>query len=220
MESSFLEGQHGGLLGVASRSFGEHVDALLLVLDLASGTLHSFASVLGVLAIDEDGAAEGHEPAEERNALESGLGGYTAVLGEHGTEHEDIKLGLVVANEDSRARTSKDIVGIFDDEVDAGGEAHNIVEGASGSPLGDLSLTDTCENDGGEDSVEGDNDKGDVGGERASHEGRLGEDEGQHEEADGEDKVSCKEVDEVLGEKVHGLVLLLSWIGRAGARGR
>lgn len=220
MESSLLERQQSRLLGVASRSFGEHVDALLLVLDLAGGTLHSFAGVLRVLAIDEDGAAEGHEPAEERQALESRLGGHTAVLGEHGTEHEDVELGLVVANEDGGARRSKDIVGVVDDEVDAGGEAHDIVEGASGGPLGDLSLTDTCESNRGENSVEGDNEKGDVGGERASHEGSLGEDEGQHEEADGEDKVSCKEVDEVLGEKVHGLVLLLSWIGRAGARGR
>lgn len=121
----------------------------------------------------------------------------------------------MVANEDSGARRSQDIVGIFDDEVDAGGEAHNIVEGASGGPLGDLSLTDACENNRGEDSVEGDNEKGDVGGERAGHEGRLGEDEGQHEEADGENKVSSQEVDEVLGEKVHGLVLFVI-LDRAG----
>lgn len=85
MESSLLERQQRRLFGVASRSFGEHVDALLLVLDLAGSTLHSFASVLRVLAIDEDGAAEGHEPAEERHALESRLGGHTAVLGKHGT---------------------------------------------------------------------------------------------------------------------------------------
>ena len=46
VESTLLERQQGGILGVAARSLGEHVDALSLVLDLLRGTLHGGSGVL------------------------------------------------------------------------------------------------------------------------------------------------------------------------------
>ena len=65
VERALLEGQHLGLLGVAPGSLGEHVDALLLLLDLVGGAGHSGARVGLASTIDEDGARERHEPAEE-----------------------------------------------------------------------------------------------------------------------------------------------------------
>lgn len=63
VESTLLERQQHRFLCVATRALGEHVDALAFRLDLVGGAVHGGASALTVLAIDEDCAAEGHEPA-------------------------------------------------------------------------------------------------------------------------------------------------------------
>lgn len=46
MESTLLERQKRGLLGVAPGALGEHVDALLLGLNLLGGPLHGLTGVL------------------------------------------------------------------------------------------------------------------------------------------------------------------------------
>lgn len=83
VERALLEGQQLGLLGVAPGSLGEHVNALLLLLDLVGGAGHSGARVGLASAIDEDGTGQGHEPAEEGGLAQRALGRHGAVLGEH-----------------------------------------------------------------------------------------------------------------------------------------
>ncbi|KAI6767037.1 hypothetical protein HG531_011397 [Fusarium graminearum] len=161
MESALLERQQHGLLGVASSTLGEHVDALSLGLDLAGGALHS---ITGILA--------------KGDLLERSLGGNTAVLGEHSSQHENVELGLVVADKDSRARGSEDIVRVLNDKLNAGGVEHEVVKGATDSPLRDALLADEGEEDGGKDTVGGDDEERDVGGETAGGKGSLGNDEG------------------------------------------
>lgn len=217
MESALLERQKDGILGVASGAFGEHVDALALGLDFLGGALHGGASILGVCAVDEDGAAEGHEPAEEGHMLKLCLCCDGAVFGEHGAEHQDVEFGLVVSNEDCGARGAEDIVLVLDDKVDAGGEAHDDVERASGGPLGNLALATEGEDNGSKDAIDGDDKEREVGGERAGDKGRLGEDGGQHEEGRGDDDVTDEELDEVVEEEDH---FMAGWGGRKRNRKR
>lgn len=211
VEGALLKRQQDGILGIASSAFGEHVDALFLGLDLLGGALHGGAGILGVCAVNEDGAAERHEPAEEGDMLELSLCRDGAVLGEHGAEHQDIELGLVVSNEDGGAGGAEDVVGVLDDKVDAGSEAHDDVECASRGPLGNLALAADGEDNGGEDAIEGDEEEREVGGERAANKSRLGEDGGQHEEGRGDDDVSDEEPGEVVEEEVHFMVLGWWW---------
>lgn len=203
VEGALLEGQQHGVLGVAARALGEHVDALLPGLDLLGGAGHGLPGVLGVLAVDEDGAAEAHEPAEEGDVLEVRLGGDAAPLGEHGAEHEDVKLGLVVADEDGGPGGGEDLVRVLDLEDDARGQAHDVVEGASGCPLRDALLADEGEEDGGEDAEDGADEERDVGGEGAGHEAGLGNGEGRHVEEEGDGDVAHEEVDEVADQGRH-----------------
>ncbi len=67
------------------------------------GAREGLTGGLAVGAVDEDGAGEGHEPAQDRNALEGGFGGDGAVRGEDVGEEEDVEFGLVVADDDARA---------------------------------------------------------------------------------------------------------------------
>lgn len=203
IEGAFLEGQKNGVLCVAASALGKHEDALALGLDLMGSTLHGVASVLAVLAIDEDGPAQGHEQAEERYTLERSLCGDTAVLGEHGAQRKDVELGLVIADEDGRASSAQHILRILGVEVDARGEAHNQTEDPPCGPLSILLLADEGEEEGEPGAEDGGTEQTDVGGERAGGEARLGHDEGQHVERDGEQTVAREELGDVAENVVH-----------------
>lgn len=174
VEGALLEGQQHGLLGIAPCALGEHVHALLPVLHLVGGALHGVAGILGVLAVDEDGAAQRHEPAQERRLLQGGLGRHAAVLGEHAPQHEHVQLRLVVADEDGGADGLQGAVGVNDLEGDAGGGGHHVLEGAAGGPLRDAAVADDAQGDGGEGAIEGGGDEGDVGCQAAGDEAGLG----------------------------------------------
>lgn len=204
MECALLEGQQDGILCVASGALREHVHALLPLTDLVGRARHGFPRVLCVLAVDEDGATEGHEPAQDGSLLEGGLGGDAAVLGEHGAQHENIELGLVVADEDGRARVAKNVLRVVELEGHSGGECHEVVEGSGGGPLRDARVADDAQEDGGEDAVECGYDEGYVGSEDAGAEGGLGNDEGQHVEGDDEGGITLQEGEDVAQESRHG----------------
>lgn len=200
MESTLLERQQHGLLGVASSTLWEHINALSLGLDLGGGALHSLAGILAVFAIDKDRAAQGHEPAEEGHLLEGSLCGDTAVLGEHCTEHENIKLGLVVPNENSWSRGAKDIVRVFNDKLNTSGVEHEIPKRATDGPLRDLLLADDGEKDGGENTVGSDDEKSYIRCEATGGEGGFRYDEGHGVEEDDEGGIAEDEVGEDAGE--------------------
>lgn len=218
MESTLLERKQHGLLGVTSSTLWEHVDALSLGLDLGGGALHSLTGILAVLAIDKDGAAQGHEPAEEGHLLEGSLCGYTAVLGEHCTEHENIELGLVVPNENSWSRGAKDIVRVFNDKLNASGVEHEIAKGAANGPLRDLLLADDGEKNRCENTIGGDDEKGYIRCEATGGEGGLRYDEGHGVEEDDESGVAEDEVSEDAGEGHDGRVNYLYLEGEEGCR--
>lgn len=203
VESALFEGQQHRLLCVASCALGEHVDALALSLDLVGRAVHGRASALAVLAIDEDGAAEAHEPSQKGHALQLSLCRDTAVFGENGAQHEDVQLGLVVSNEDCGAGRAEDVVRVFDDELDTGAVAHGKVKGAGACPLRNLALADEGEHNGGDDTVEGADEERDIGGEDTGHEAGLGDDEGRHIEGDRQGGVAEEEFDEVVEEEDH-----------------
>lgn len=205
VESTLLEGQQHRLLGVTAGALREHVDALAARLDLVGGAGHGRASVLAVLAVDEDGTAQAHEPAQERHALQLGLCGDAAVLGEDGAQHEHVQLGLVVADEDGGAGRAEDVFRVFNHELDARGVAHGVVKGTGDGPLRNLALADEGEQDGGQDAVEGAGDERDVGGEGAGDEAGLGHDKGRHVEGEREGGVAEEEFGEVIEEEGHSL---------------
>lgn len=205
VEGALLVGQQRGLLGVAAGALGEHVDALALGLDLGGGAVHGGAGVFAVLAVDEDCAAEAHEPAEEGHLLELGLCRDAAVLGEDGAQHEHVELGLVVADEDGGPGGVEDVVRVVNDELDARGQLHGVVEGSRDGPLRNLLLAQDGQDDGGDDAVERAGDERHVGGQDAGHEGRLGDDKGQHVEGDCQGCVADEELGDEAKEEDHGL---------------
>lgn len=135
MKSALFERQKHGLLCVASRSLGEHENALALRLNSLGGTAHRRPSILAIGAVNEDGAAETHEPAEKGVAAQLTLGGHAAVLREHTAQHQHIELCLVVGNKDSRTRRAQDILGIINLKREARQQRHSVLEGASCGPL-------------------------------------------------------------------------------------
>jgi len=146
MESALLERQKLRLFAVAPGTLGEHVYTLLLIPNLGGGTAHGLPGILGVLAIDEDAAAQPHEPAQKGNILERGLGGDAAPFREDGPEHENVEFGLVVSDEDGGADGVEIVLGVFDREADTGAELHKQLEAAADCPLRHTAIPDEGEN--------------------------------------------------------------------------
>ena len=142
MEGAFLEGKQVGLGRVAPGSLGEHIDTLLVKLDLGRGTGHGLSGVAGVLAVDEDSAREAHEPSEKWYIHQGALGRDGAVLGEDGTEHQGVELGLVVANDDGRPDRVEVAVGVLDGKENASKEQHDPFQGTAGNILCASSMAD------------------------------------------------------------------------------
>lgn len=129
--------------------------------------------------------------------LEVRLRGDAAVLGEHGAEHEDVELRLVVSDEDGGAGGAEDVAGVVNLEDDARGQVHEVLEGTGGDPLRDLLVAGEGEGGRGGGAEEGAGDEGDVGGEDAGDEAGAGHGEREGVEEDGEGEVAHEELDEV-----------------------
>ncbi|RFU34949.1 hypothetical protein B7463_g1387, partial [Scytalidium lignicola] len=164
MEGPLLEGQQHRLIRITPRALREHVDALIVLLHLLSSTSHRASSTGAIRTIDEDGARKAHEPAQKRRALQRLLRRDAAVLGEDPSQHENVELGLVVADEDGRARRVEVVIGVLDGEGHSRGEPHDVLEAARGRPLRDARIADDAQDDRGDDSVAGADDEGGVGG--------------------------------------------------------
>jgi hypothetical protein len=201
VETALLEGHDADVLGVGSGSLGEHEDALALAsvaaldgLDGAAEGLHGLGSVLSV---QEDGAGQRHELAQQRVPLEGLFGGDGAVLGEDATEHQNVHFVLVVGNQNAwSGQVFGDVVnglgGVGD--LDLGGiqtggsghlpasqldadtqeDAHRVVEGSGNGPLGQALLADGGENGGRQHAVGGTGGKDDHGDGGADVEDELG----------------------------------------------
>lgn len=135
MERPLLEGAQLRPLGIAPRPLRENEDALLKRVHLLRRALERLERALGVPAVDEDSAGERHEPAQERHPLEALLRRDGAPGREDAAEKEDVELGLVVANDDERTGGEEVLFAGEDDEFDAGGPAHGVVEGAGSEVL-------------------------------------------------------------------------------------
>lgn len=144
MERALLERQQLRSIRVAARALGEDEDTLAMVAHLIGSTIESLDGRFAVGTINEDGAREGHEPAEEGNMFEGLLGRDAAVRREDVAEHEHIQFGLVVSNEDGGPGVQ--VFSAFDNvEAHAGGVAHNPLETARGGPLGDAAVASDTE---------------------------------------------------------------------------
>lgn len=163
MKRPLLKLQQLRPLRITPRPLGKNKHALPLPTHLPRRPLESRARRSAIRAIDEDGAGEGHEPAEEGHGAEGGLGGDGAVRGEDGGDEQDVELGLVVGDEDGGAGGEVFAAG-EDGEGDAGGQAHGVVEGAGGGVLRDAVVVEQAEGEGGEDAVGGAEEEGEVGG--------------------------------------------------------
>ena len=204
VERSLLERPHLGALGITPRAFREDEDALPLLPHLRGGLVERRVRGGGVGAVDEDGARERHEPAEEGHEAQGALGRHAAVGGEDGAEEEDVEFGLVVPDQHARSRV--EVLPARDDfEMDPRRPGHGVVEGAGDRPLADAVLADETEGEGGEDAVCGAEDEAAVGGEEAGVEGCGGVDGevGEGEEGAGEAEVEGEEAEEDEEECVH-----------------
>lgn len=180
MKGALLEGQQVRLIEISPRALGKNEDALTIPAHFLRRAVKGRHGRRPIRTIDEDGAGQGHEPAEKGDALQRLLGRDAAVGREDGGEQEDVELGLVVGDEDGRA--GGEVVVAFDLEVDAGRQAHEPFEAAACGPLRDAAVAEEPEDDGGEDAVGGAEEEREVGGEAAGVEGGAGELEGEGEE--------------------------------------
>lgn len=150
----------------------------------------------GIGAIDEDGAAERHEPAEKGHEAEGAFGGDAAVGGKDGAEEEDVEFGLVVPYQHAGSRGQVFLAG-DDFEMDARGPGHGVVESAGDDPLADAVFADETEGQGGKDAVGGAEEEAAVGGEKAGVEGGGGDGEvGEGEEGGCQAEVEGEEAEE------------------------
>ena len=205
MEGALLERQQRRLLRIAPRPLGEDEDGLAVLAHLARGALESLYGLGPVDAVNEDGAAEGHEPAEEGDRAERGLGRHGGVGGKAGAEEEDVELGLVVPNDYDGALGFEELfVRGRHDEANSGGIAHSEGEGARGGVLGEAVVAEGSEGERGEDAIAGAGEEGGVGGQAARREGykvwltRYEVCEGEEEEGKGHvgDREDYKGVEE------------------------
>ena len=203
MEGALFKRSHFRPVGITPRALGEDEDTLPLLPHLRRRAIKRRVRRGGVRAIDEDGAREGHEPAEKGHKAEGALGGNGAMRGKDGTEEEDVELGLVVPDQDTRSRVQ--ILAAFDDlEAHARHPGHGEVEGAGYGPLGNSVLADEAEGEGDDDTVGGAEDEAAVGGEEASVEGSGGDgEEGEGEEGAGEAEVEGQDADKDEEDGVH-----------------
>ena len=157
----------------------------------------------GIGAIDEDGAAERHEPAEKGNEAEGAFGGHAAVRGEDGSEEEDVEFGLVVPYQHTRPRTQM-FLPRDDFKMYARGPSHGVVKGSRDHPLADSVLAEETEGQGDEDAVGSAEEQTAVGGEQAGVEGCRGDGEvGEGEEGGDEAEVEGEEAEEDHEDRVH-----------------
>ena len=203
MERSLLERPHLRPSSITPRALGEDEDALPLLAHLGGGLVERGVGGGGVGAVDEDGAAEGHEPAEKGHEAEGALGGDAAVGGEDGAEEEDVEFGLVVPDQHAGSRAQMVLPG-DDFEMDARGPGHGVVEGAGDGPLADAVLADEAEGERGDDAVGGAEEQAAVGGKEAGVEGGGGEGEvGEGEEGACEAEVEGEDAEEDHEDCVH-----------------
>ena len=163
MEGPLFERQQFRLLGITAGPFRKNEHALTLLAHLRGRTRKGPQRGGAVGAVDEDGAAEGHEPAEEGHALEALLRRDGAVPWEDGGQEEHVQRGLVVADEDGRARAQVLLPG-EDLERYAGEDGHAVLEGAGGGPLRGAVGGQDQQREGGEDPVRGAEEEREVGG--------------------------------------------------------
>lgn len=192
MESPLLERQHDRFSRITPRPLGEDEDILSMLLHLPGRTLKGLHGLTPIHAVDEDGAAQAHEPAQEGDASQTLLGRHGAVFGEDSAEEEDVELGLVVADDDHGSLGGEVLLALDDDEADAGGVAHDEVEGAGDGPLGETVFAEQAEGDRGEDAVGGTEEERGVGCEHSgceAQDGNGGEVDGHGEEGEGEEEV-------------------------------
>ncbi len=157
----------------------------------------------GVGAVDEDGAREGHEPAEEGDPFQGRLGRDGAVGGEDVREQEDVEFGLVVPDYDAGPGGGEVVRAGDDGEADVGRVRHGEGEGPRGEVLGEAVAVGEAEEEGDEDAVGGAEEEGEVGGEDAGREGGAGDEGREGVEGEGEENVGGEEVEGVEEEGVH-----------------
>ncbi|KAL8895684.1 MAG: hypothetical protein Q9207_008067, partial [Kuettlingeria erythrocarpa] len=203
MERPLLERAHLGPARITPRALGEDEDALPVPEHLLRGAGEGRARGDGVGAVDEHGAGEGHEPAEEGDPFQRRLGRDGAVGGEDVREQEDVEFGLVVPDYDAGARGGEVARARDDGEADVGGVGHDEGEGPGGEVLGEAVAVGEAQDEGNEDAVGGAEEEGEVGGEDAGGEGRAGDEGREGVEGEGEEDVGGKEVEGVEEESVH-----------------
>lgn len=173
VEGALLEGKKLGLLGVAARAFREHIDTLIALRHFPGGAGHRLPRIFGVLPIDENSAAQGHELAEEGHFLQRLLGSHTAILWKHASEHEHVQLRLVVSDKHGGPNRVQGPLRIDHLEGNASSLPHYVFKCASSSPLRTLPLSDRSKDDGSDDSVYCAYYKGEVCDERPGYESSL-----------------------------------------------
>lgn len=134
MESTLLERQQLGVVGVTPSTLGKDKDALALGAHLFRSGVECLDGRLAVGAINENRSRKSHEPAEEGDIAEGLLGRDTAVRREDVSQHQHVQFGLVVSNEHGRTGGQM-FLALHNVKLHAGGKPHHPLEAARGGPL-------------------------------------------------------------------------------------
>ena len=209
MKRALLERQQLRAIGVTPGTLGKDEDALTVIAHFLGGAVERLDGSFAVGAVNEDGAGEGHEPAEEGDVAEGFLSRDAAVGREDGAKHEDVEFGLMVPDE--HGGPGGQVFGALDHvEAHAGGVAHNPFEAARGGPLGNAAVAGETEHNGGYHAVGGAEEERAIGGKTAGDKGGAGDflAEGEERERNNDEGADAR-CD--VGEDGHG--------GEDGARG-
>lgn len=162
MKRALLERAQHGPLGVRAGAFGENKHALPHAPHLVRGGPERFQRVGPVSPVDEDGAREGHVPAQEGHEAQARFGGDGRVGREHDAAQEHVQLGLVVADYDAgggrllgRGRRREEVFAAgFDFERDSCAQLHRECKGPRCQVLGESVPPDKAEEQRDEDPVD------------------------------------------------------------------
>lgn len=171
MKGALLEWSQLRPVGVAPRALREDKHILAFAAHLLGRALERFERICAIAPIDEHGTGEGHEPSEERDALEARFGRDGSEGRENGAEEEHIQLGLMVAHDHARPPRVEIFFARHDLEPNPRGQIHGDFERAGHQVLHDPVVAERPEKDRGQNAVNCANDETAVGGEESGKEG-------------------------------------------------
>lgn len=190
MERPLLERQQLRFGRITPCTLRKDEDTLPKLLHFSHRTIERLHSRLTIRAINKHGAGQGHEPAQKRPALERLLRRNGTIRREDSTQHQHIKLSLMIPDENRWPR-GKILLALDDIEMHTRGNPHDPFETPCRGPLRYSSVANQPQHYGCDNAVGSAYNQRGVRGETARDEAGFGHfDGGEREEGDGYSEVA------------------------------